>query len=1037
MEDALHTWGVRGKVETLAVMIETAASAPMAQEFSLLCFFCLGFLMFRTEAVKGFLGSRSQSKKFAQTSAPGTCSPQHLQELLAAQKYEQVLDSWPMLDDFTAEALSTVVTALLAVDRADDVGLFIAKTIVNLPHLRPCVDKAIDAISAPSCQVPQHRIAVALQDVYGQNSNALDTKASLALLVGFARVNDLKHVGEMLKRLKNKGETAPPEVLERVIFGFLECNNIDAAFCHLRKALALHGDQRNLQALLVQVAHAVEAADESGSRMHDLLSIMEGSGCQPVEVLAKIFRSAARRSPCDTALANRAADKLRSSPNIGALPFNILEALLQADILAGASKKASELFSEVVRVHSDLPDKVLLGLISSCESRKNSSLTEQIYSWVKAQKRCTQQLAVAFLKAFAAANQTGRAFAIFKEAVADGVKFEQSVCSQVAGLVGKQPEAVQDALKKSASEGLANPSEPETQESLNASLKDLVSAGDHAAAHQLFNKMREEKRLSVAAYNILLKLYVGKPGEVEEVKAIFEEMLQDNFCPSSVTYNSIVCGALSQGNFDFVWQILSTMERQGPGIDCYVMCNIFKGIKSQRGAGPHFDRALKLLDRHFMQVDDVLACCIFEVCVSLRDPKRMIAAQAAVKRLAGDKCSSPAMHTTITMIKAWAACNQMSKAVCLWNEFSKHQVPDGQMYSQMIEVFMSGGLDEEALKLLEEMKSSLSAERGEWFTAAYAALIRGFMQQKDPARAMEMFEEMKELKVPIGIVVLNTMIDACCRQGDMQRASGILSDMANFQAVPDLITYSTLIKGYCVQGDLDNALQLFGVMKRRGIQPDAIVFNSLLDGCARRAMPSLCEQVVNDMVEAGIKPSNYSVSILIKLYGRVADLDAAFKVLDEMPKKYGFIPNPAVYTTLMSSCTWNHRMDLAMELRLRMIKDGQLPDEKTYSTLLRGALRTGNCEAVCTLLSEALEQEKAPGQSGKPCRRHLLDREVIQNGLNLIHRRRQWGQRGGDDLVSRLAAAGYSISPPDASEARDARASGRNARLTRPQQSRQ
>ena len=40
-----------------------------------------------------------------------------------------------------------------------------------------------------------------------------------------------------------------------------------------------------------------------------------------------------------------------------------------------------------------------------------------------------------------------------------------------------------------------------------------------------------------------------------------------------------------------------------------------------------------------------------------------------------------------------------------------------------------------------------------------------------------------------------------------------------------------------------------------------------------------------------------------------------------MPAEFGFKLNAAVYTTLMSSCTWNHRLDLALKLHGRMLQD--------------------------------------------------------------------------------------------------------------------
>merc|ERR1719235_2287500 len=191
----------------------------------------------------------------------------------------------------------------------------------------------------------------------------------------------------------------------------------------------------------------------------------------------------------------------------------------------------------------------------------------------------------------------------------------------------------------------------------------------------------------------------------------------------------------------------------------------------------------------------------------------------------------------------------------------------------------------------------------------------------------------------------------------MDSASKLFQDMLESTVVPDLITYSTLIKGYCTSDQLDEALQLFTVMQKKGIRPDAIVFNSLLDGCAKKQMPSLCEQVIRDMEKAGVVPSNHSASILIKLYGRCKNLDAAFRVVNEMPQKYGFKANNPVYTCLMSACIANGRLDLAMELQVRMLGEGIYPDDRTYSTLLRGALRACSVEQCVLLVNAALDQK--------------------------------------------------------------------------------
>merc|ERR1719324_499197 len=318
----------------------------------------------------------------------------------------------------------------------------------------------------------------------------------------------------------------------------------------------------------------------------------------------------------------------------------------------------------------------------------------------------------------------------------------------------------------------------------------------------------------------------------------------------------------------------------------------------------------------------------------------------------------------------------------------------------MIDILVSNGRMDDALRLFEEMKTSSGDKlTGSGFAAAFASVISGFAQRKECQRAIQCYQEMQAKNVKISVVVYNTLIDACCRVSDMEGAAKLFQDMVAGQCTPDLITYSTLIKGYCLCGDMDQGMQLFMLMRKKGITPDAIVFNSLLDGCAKRQMRTLCEQVVRDMAEAGVSPSNHSVSILVKLYGRCRDLDAAFRVFEEMPRDHGFKPNAAVYTCLMSSCIANNQMDRAMQLHKQMAKERVHCDEKTYSTLLRGALRVNNIEAAVDLIHSALDQ----GTRG------LLEEELVQNVIFLMQRRGQFEQQG-QPLVQRLREHGIDVS---------------------------
>jgi pentatricopeptide repeat protein len=202
----------------------------------------------------------------------------------------------------------------------------------------------------------------------------------------------------------------------------------------------------------------------------------------------------------------------------------------------------------------------------------------------------------------------------------------------------------------------------------------------------------------------------------------------------------------------------------------------------------------------------------------------------------------------------------------------------------------------------------------------------------------------------------NTLIDAFARAGDMVGVGKVFMGMCSHGTEPDLITYSTAIKGYCVQGDLETGIRLLGRMREKGIEPDAVLYNSLLDGCAHQQLRNLTEQVLADMEgPGGIAPSNYTLSILVKLYGRCKDMNKVHEVVGSYPKQYGFNLNAKVYTCLMSACISAGQLTQALEVFQQMKDAGCTPDAKTYQTILSGCLKQGNVGSAVMLVNAALD----------------------------------------------------------------------------------
>jgi len=1015
-----------------------SAMIPVAQEFYLFVFFCLGFIVFRSDLLQGWLKRNDSltSKKQGVEEPISFYSLTRLREDFAAANFEAVLEGWPLLEEYTSEALKLVVIALLKLDRPDDVGLFLAKTVANLPELCTSLPEIVAAIANPEGDLSKDACTVALRDLFDQMREDLDTPTQEILLEVFAQGNDERRVRDIMSLMVKSGSPVTNQRYAKIVEAFLEKKNLDAALGFAQGMAMQQMPMPSVLALkLVQSSihadNSFSAEEAAESRAWTAFDALQDANL-PQDALVLFLEWAAHQMPVDMAMVNK-VEHLLEKP----MPWGAYDALVRVHASpSGDSAKSQMYFDELAAKANGgrgPSEGSLVGMIIACTEAKDAQLAEHMLSWAQANGKCTLPVFASAAKVLAAAKHYAQICTIYESAANEGLVLDDAAYGQLikfavqAGRVGlartlfqkaKNPDTLNYmsliracGQEKNVPQALELLREMREQGAVdtaayNCVLDVCVICNQAEAAKEVFEEMKHGNHVDVISYNTLLKLYVGEGGSWAKVESLLEEMRLCGIKPNIATYNSLLGTALSAGDLTKAWQIVDLMESSGLGVDAYTVSILFKGFRAEGQSMDAYsvDRSLDLIRKHKVKVDEVLVNATLEACVRLKDLKRLQGALNTFEATGWKLPPQCTMHTYGTMIKAYGQSRQLPMAWKLWRDVTevKRLTPSDQLYTTMIDVLISNNRIEEGLDLFEEMKARCPGSRGQSFSIAYATVIRGFAQRKECQRALQCYQEMLEHNVKISLVVYNTLIDACCRVSDMEGAAKLFQDMVAGQVTPDLITYSTLIKGYCLCGDMDQGMQLFMLMRKKGITPDAVVFNSLLDGCAKRQMRTLCEQVVRDMAEAGVAPSNHSVSILVKLYGRCHDLDAAFRVFEEMPREHGFKANAAVYTCLMSSCIANNQMDKAMELHKQMAKERVFCDQKTYSTLLRGAMRTSNIDAAVDLIHSALDQST----------RGLLEEELVQNVLFLIHRRGQTEQQGRP-LIQRLREHGIEVSCPE------------------------
>eukprot|EP00933_Yihiella_yeosuensis_P054914 TRINITY_DN534_c0_g1_i11.p1 TRINITY_DN534_c0_g1~~TRINITY_DN534_c0_g1_i11.p1 ORF type:complete len:212 (-),score=59.31 TRINITY_DN534_c0_g1_i11:254-826(-) len=162
----------------------------------------------------------------------------------------------------------------------------------------------------------------------------------------------------------------------------------------------------------------------------------------------------------------------------------------------------------------------------------------------------------------------------------------------------------------------------------------------------------------------------------------------------------------------------------------------------------------------------------------------------------------------------------------------------------------------------------------------------------------------------------------------------------------------------------------------------------------------MAELLLEDMRARNVTPTNFTLGILIKMYGRQKQLDKAFAALETLPKQGGFSPNTQVLSSLMSACLSNNAVEKALKVfeDLKRLNHG-VADGKSYSALLSGLVRHGKLMEAVSIVNDACNTKAAK----------MLEPETVENLLSALTQRDMMAQYGVP-LLERLQAAGVSTS---------------------------
>merc|ERR1719269_66245 len=481
----------------------------------------------------------------------------------------------------------------------------------------------------------------------------------------------------------------------------------------------------------------------------------------------------------------------------------------------------------------------------------------------------------------------------------------------------------------------------------NALLDSCVQCGKVHVALQHFKEMQDLGLVDVVSYNTLLKAYL-KQGQIVKARKLLGEMAENNIQANQVTYNEMLNALVTTKDRKEMWALVREMNSMGMRPNS-VTCSIILKSLTSHSAPDDVRQAMALIDNLHEDMDEVLFASVIEACVRVGQLDLLsskLQQYAGLGGLAG--LTAP---TYGSMIKAYGRARDIERVRELWHEMRRrHVTPTSITLGCVIDALVNNG----------------------------------FPDARQPNRVQDVFEEMKEMGISCNTVSYNTMLDANARTGKMDRADELFREMQASGVSPDVITYSTLVKGYCQAGDIDRGFLVLKDMVNSGVhEPDEILYNSLLDGCAKQHRVDDALKLVEDMHKHNVRPSNFTLSILVKLLGRSRRLNQAFSMVEETCKRFDLQANIHVYTCLLYACFQNRQMPRALQLHDSMITEaGVEPDERTYAVLARGCLGAGSCEKAANVVRAAYRLN--PQGLVMPKRAPGIESRVLEEVMNAL-----------------------------------------------------
>ncbi|CAH8271332.1 unnamed protein product [Arabidopsis lyrata] len=452
--------------------------------------------------------------------------------------------------------------------------------------------------------------------------------------------------------------------------------------------------------------------------------------------------------------------------------------------------------------------------------------------------------------------------------------------------------------------------------------------------------------------NCLVDMY-AKFGMMDEANTVFSNMPVKDV----VSWNAMVAGYSQIGRFEDAVRLFEQMQEEKIKMDVVTWSAAISGY-AQRGLGYEALGVCRQMLSSGIKPNEVTLISVLSGCASvgaLMHGKEIHC--YAIKypmdlRKNGHGDENMVINQLIDM---YAKCKKVDIARAMFDSLSPKE-RDVVTWTVMIGGYSQHGDANKALELLSEMFEEDCQTRPNAFTISCALVACASLAALSIGKQIHAYA-LRNQQNAVPLFVSNCLIDMYAKCGDIGDARLVFDNMMEKNEV----TWTSLMTGYGMHGYGEEALGIFEEMRRIGFKLDGVTLLVVLYACSHSGMIDQGMEYFNRMkTDFGVSPGPEHYACLVDLLGRAGRLNAALRLIEEMPME----PPPVVWVALLSCCRIHGKVELG-EYAAKKITELASNNDGSYTLLSNMYANAGRWKDVTRIRSLMRHKgiKKRPGCS--------------------------------------------------------------------------